>query len=169
MCNIYDYRTIMIHSPIVTNALAIRIMLIIWHVAIEVVPQIAPVVPSYTKWGSLTWYSLGRRFLVDIEEGWNGDIASKCSESSNWWCNLKIAQMGLNCNTLFPDLFSCYSTPNDIDLPHWPEFNLQDLQYKDISLDLPNLRALKPSEANFWNNYLPRIITFTGRWCRLSH
>ncbi|XP_072021099.1 acetylcholinesterase-like [Amphiura filiformis] len=60
--------------------------------------------------------------------------------------------------------FAKHGTPNgdgDDDLPHWPTFTIPDLSYKEISLDLPNGRVLKPEYSNFWNNYIPRLITFT--------
>ncbi|XP_072028058.1 acetylcholinesterase-like [Amphiura filiformis] len=60
--------------------------------------------------------------------------------------------------------FAQHGTPNgdgDDDLPHWPTFTIPDLSYKEISLDLPNGRVLKPEFSNFWNYYIPRLITFT--------
>ena len=55
------------------------------------------------------------------------------------------------------------NSEEDSEFEPWFPFTVPDLDYKIISLDLPNSRALKSKQCAFWNKYIGRVSTFTGK------
>ena len=61
-----------------------------------------------------------------------------------------------------------YRDPNSepIDLPNmdtnWPAFDFPALEYKDLSPTMPNKEALKADTCHFWNDFVPKMVTFAG-------
>lgn len=63
-----------------------------------------------------------------------------------------------------------FSNPNKESLtaqPHvderaWPAFTIPGLQYKELALNLTTGSGLRVNECQFWNDYLPKLTTFSG-------
>ncbi|XP_072020500.1 cholinesterase-like [Amphiura filiformis] len=44
----------------------------------------------------------------------------------------------------------------------WPAFTIPELQYKELAVNLTSGRALQVDVCHFWNNYLPKLRTFSA-------
>ncbi|XP_033099562.1 acetylcholinesterase-like [Anneissia japonica] len=65
--------------------------------------------------------------------------------------------------------FANYGNPNgnssaiqNLPYPEWPKFTLPELEYKQLSKEMENGRALRADGCSFWRNYVPRLATYTG-------
>ncbi|XP_070552018.1 cholinesterase-like [Ptychodera flava] len=52
-------------------------------------------------------------------------------------------------------------TGEDSSLKTWPLFKVPGLEYKELSLEMENKRALKADECAFWNDFVPKLIKLT--------
>ena len=44
----------------------------------------------------------------------------------------------------------------------WPEFTLEKLTYKDLSLAMLNGRGVKTRECLLWNEFIPKLVHIAG-------
>ena len=61
-----------------------------------------------------------------------------------------------------PNLRNKDDTPDDMDTT-WYKYTIPALDYKILSPDMGNDRALKAQQCHFWNDVIPKTITFTGQ------
>ncbi|XP_071941150.1 cholinesterase-like [Antedon mediterranea] len=64
--------------------------------------------------------------------------------------------------------FANYGDPNGVSnltstYPSWPKFTVPELEYKELSIEMENGRALRADGCSFWRNYVPRLSAFTGK------
>ncbi|XP_070552019.1 cholinesterase-like [Ptychodera flava] len=52
-------------------------------------------------------------------------------------------------------------TGEDSSLKTWPLFKVPGLEYKELSLQMENKRALKADECAFWNDFIPKLMKLT--------
>ena len=45
----------------------------------------------------------------------------------------------------------------------WPAFTIPELRYKELSVNLNEGSGLKSDECHFWNDYVPKLTTFSGK------
>ncbi|XP_038046539.1 cholinesterase 1-like [Patiria miniata] len=50
-------------------------------------------------------------------------------------------------------------SPPDSQRDFWPRFTVPELEYKELSLNLPTSRALKSQQSYFWNSYIIQLNT----------
>ena len=59
-----------------------------------------------------------------------------------------------------PGKMNLTSDPESSGDYYWPQYTIPELEYKELSLDLPTGRAVRASECSFWNQYLPELTDF---------
>ena len=46
----------------------------------------------------------------------------------------------------------------------WAPFTIPELQYKELAVNLATDRAVSADICHFWNDYLPKLETFSGEY-----
>ena len=46
--------------------------------------------------------------------------------------------------------------------PEWPRYTMPEQEYKQLSLNMTNGRAMRAADCAFWLNFMPRLHVQTG-------
>ncbi|XP_071941129.1 acetylcholinesterase-like [Antedon mediterranea] len=125
-------------------------------------------IPTVSVWGK-TWLKATHSEIVSFMFGFqfNTDIshiAGRLSEDDVLMSKKTIRYFTNFAKTGNPNEENQNGDPATDPLPIWNKYSVPKLEYKKLSVDMDNAKALKEKECRFWNHFYPQAVDLTGKF-----